>query len=96
MFTLAAQDNAKVGTEGAANKIEYIVLSADLSDRKYELTEAIAPIRVKASLEDAAIPTLVTFLEMYPEKRIRHSDSFVKMGWKHIRGLLKRFQRLSK
>ena len=39
---------------------------------------------------------LVTFLEMYPEKRIRHSDSFVKMGWKHIRGLLKRFQQFSK
>ena len=39
---------------------------------------------------------LVTFLEMYPEKRNRHSDSFVKMGWKHIRSLLKRFQHLSK
>ena len=36
---------------------------------------------------------LVTFLEMYPEKRQRHSDSFIKQGWKHIRMLLRRFSK---
>ena len=36
---------------------------------------------------------LVTFQEMYPEKRTRHLDSFRKLGWRKIRNLLKRFQR---
>ena len=36
---------------------------------------------------------LVTFEDMYPEKRQRHSDSFLKLGWRHIRNVLKRFQR---
>lgn len=35
---------------------------------------------------------LVNFLEMYPEKRERHLESFVKLGWRHLRGLLKRLQ----
>ena len=34
----------------------------------------IAPIRVKASLEDAAIPTLVTFLEIYGVRRVENLD----------------------
>lgn len=44
-----------------------------------------------ANVFDSGI--LITFMDMYPEKRQRHSDSFLKLGWKHIRGLLKRFQR---
>ena len=36
---------------------------------------------------------LVTFMEMYPEKRQRHSDSFVKLGWRHLRSLVARLQR---
>jgi len=36
---------------------------------------------------------LVNFLEMYPEKRQRHADSFVKLGWQHLRKLLRRLQR---
>ena len=35
---------------------------------------------------------LVPFNDMYPEKRQRHLDSFVKLGWRHIRKILKRFQ----
>ena len=36
---------------------------------------------------------LVNFLEMYPEKRQRHAESFVKLGWQHLRKLLRRLQR---
>ena len=36
---------------------------------------------------------LVTFMDMYPEKRQRHSDSFLKQGWKHMRTLLRRFSK---
>ena len=36
---------------------------------------------------------LVTFMDMYPEKRKRHSDSFLQQGWQNIRKLLKRLQR---
>ena len=36
---------------------------------------------------------LITFAEMYPEKRERHAESFRKLGWRRIRALLKRFQR---
>lgn len=36
---------------------------------------------------------LVNFKEMYPEKKQRHSDSFLQLGWKHIRALLKRLQK---
>ena len=36
---------------------------------------------------------LVTFMDMYPEKRQRHADSFVKLGWQHLRKLLRRMQR---
>ena len=36
---------------------------------------------------------LVTFMEMYPEKRQRHSDSFIKQGWQHMRKLLRRFSK---
>ncbi len=36
---------------------------------------------------------LVTFMDMYPEKRKRHSDSFLQQGWQSIRKLLKRLQR---
>ena len=44
-----------------------------------------------ANVYDSGI--LITFGDMYPEKRQRHSDSFMKLGWRHIRSLLKRFQR---
>jgi hypothetical protein len=36
---------------------------------------------------------LVTFNDMYPEKRKRHLDSFLQQGWQNIRKLLKRLQR---
>ena len=36
---------------------------------------------------------MITFDEMYPEKRERHAESFRKLGWRKIRSLLKRFQR---
>ena len=39
---------------------------------------------------------LVNFLEMYPEKRKRHADSFLAQGWREIRKLLKRFQKKDK
>ncbi len=39
-----------------------------------QFSESIAPIRVKASTEDAAIPTLVTFLEIYGVKNVNELD----------------------
>ena len=39
---------------------------------------------------------LVNFLELYPEKRQRHSDSFSALGWQNLRKLLKRLQRRHK
>ena len=36
---------------------------------------------------------LVTFMDMYPEKRERHSDTFLKQGWRHMRTLLRRFSK---
>ncbi|MBR4740469.1 MAG: GNAT family N-acetyltransferase [Bacteroidales bacterium] len=36
---------------------------------------------------------LVTFLDMYPEKRLRHSDSFKKLGGQVLRKLLRRFSK---
>ncbi len=36
---------------------------------------------------------LITFAEMYPEKRERHAESFRRLGWRKIRTLLNRFQR---
>ena len=36
---------------------------------------------------------LVTFMDMYPEKRKRHLDSFLQQGVQSIRRLLKRLQR---
>lgn len=39
-----------------------------------QFSSDIAPIRVKASAEDAAIPTLVTFLEIYGVKRVEDMD----------------------
>ena len=36
---------------------------------------------------------LVNFHDMYPEKRQRHADSFLKQGWQEIRKLLHRLQR---
>ena len=38
---------------------------------------------------------LIAFDEMYPDKIERHSNSFLKMGWRAIRARLKRFQRNS-
>lgn len=39
---------------------------------------------------------LITFMDMYPEKRQRHYDSFLQLGKKHLRALLKRFSRKKK
>ena len=36
---------------------------------------------------------LVTFEDMYPEKRKRHADSFMQLGWQNLRKLVKRLQR---
>ena len=36
---------------------------------------------------------LVNFQEMYPEKRKRHADSFLQLGWQNLRKLLRRLQR---
>ena len=36
---------------------------------------------------------MVTFQEMYPEKLKRHADTFMELGLKHIRKLLKRWQK---
>ena len=36
---------------------------------------------------------LVTFEDLYPEKRQRHAESFLKQGWRNIRKLLHRMQR---
>ena len=36
---------------------------------------------------------LINFDELYPEKRQRHADTFLKQGWRSIRARLKRFQR---
>ena len=36
---------------------------------------------------------LINFEEMYPEKRERHADSFMALGWQHLRKLIRRFQK---
>ena len=36
---------------------------------------------------------LITFNDLYPEKRQRHFESFVKLGWRHLRSLVTRLQR---
>ena len=36
---------------------------------------------------------LVTFEDLYPEKRQRHFESFMKQGWRNLRALLKRLQK---
>lgn len=38
---------------------------------------------------------MITFDEMYPEKRARHAETFRQLGWRKIRTLLNRFQRKS-
>ena len=39
---------------------------------------------------------LVTFKDLYPEKRQRHADSFMQLGWEHLRMLFNRLQRRRK
>lgn len=39
---------------------------------------------------------LVSFKDLYPEKRKRHFDSFLELGWQHIRKVLQRLQRKHK
>ena len=46
-----------------------------------------------ADVYDSGI--LIAFDEMYPDKIDRHSNSFMKMGWRAIRARLKRFQHRS-
>lgn len=36
---------------------------------------------------------LITFDDLYPEKIHRHTNSFTQIGWRAIKGILKRFQR---
>lgn len=36
---------------------------------------------------------MVTFDDMYPEKRQRHADTFMELGLKHIRALIRRLQK---
>ena len=36
---------------------------------------------------------LVAFEEMYPEKRQRHADSFLALGWRHLRRMVRRWQK---
>lgn len=36
---------------------------------------------------------MIAFDELYPEKRQRHFDSFLQLGWPKIRAIIKRFQR---
>ena len=36
---------------------------------------------------------LITFDDLYPEKINRHTNSFTQIGWRAIKGILKRFQR---
>jgi hypothetical protein len=36
---------------------------------------------------------LVTFEDLYPEKRQRHADSFMKLGLRQLRELFNRLQR---
>jgi len=39
---------------------------------------------------------LVAFEEMYPEKRQRHTDSFLAQGWQQLRKLIRRLQKKAK
>ncbi len=39
---------------------------------------------------------LIDFENMYPEKRKRHADSFLQLGWQEVRKILRRFQRKKK
>ena len=36
---------------------------------------------------------MITFEEMYPEKKKRHVESFLKEGWKMLRDRLKKLER---
>ena len=44
-----------------------------------------------ADVYDSGI--MVTFRDMYPDKRKRHADSFLQQGWRNIRKLFKRMQK---
>ncbi len=47
-----------------------------------------------ADVYDSGI--LIDFTQMYPEKIQRHSLSFMALGWKHMRDILKRFSKKKK
>ena len=58
-------------TDGSRTKVDYEYPHNELLR---SFAKKIAPIRVKASLEDAAIPTLVTFLEIYGVRDVNDLD----------------------
>ncbi len=60
-----------LSTDGSNTRVDYEYPHNELLR---SFAKKIAPIRVKASLEDAAIPTLVTFLEIYRVKRVDDLD----------------------
>lgn len=60
-----------LSTDGSNTKVDYEYPHNELLR---SFARKIAPIRVKASLEDAAIPTLVTFLEIYHVRRVDDLD----------------------
>jgi hypothetical protein len=35
---------------------------------------------------------MINFEDLYPEKRQRHLDSYLALGWQHLRKLLRRLQ----
>ena len=60
-----------LSTDGSNTKVDYEYPHNELLR---SFARKIAPIRVKASLEDAAIPTLVTFLEIYHVRHVEDLD----------------------
>ena len=60
-----------LSTDGSNIRVDYEYPHNELLKR---FARNMAPIRVKASLENAAIPTLVTFLEIYGVKRVEDLD----------------------
>lgn len=60
-----------LNTNGDSTKVDFEYPNNELL---VDFSKGIAPIRVKASAEDAAIPSLVTFLEIYHVQRVEQLD----------------------
>ncbi|MBR6184891.1 MAG: type VII secretion protein EssC [Clostridia bacterium] len=58
-------------TDGSSTDVDYEYPHQELL---HSFSKKIAPLRVKAALEDAAIPTLVTFLEIYGVRDVEKLD----------------------